>query len=110
MNRRDEVDASAAVATLLRKDAGGELRRCASATLAALGVDEYTALAEARAAVEPSGAPGTLRKDAGGGGGITVRSAMDGGRTLSLEMSEAETSALGAAVADALAKRGVRWT
>jgi len=111
VNRRDQVAAGDAVMVLLRKGAGAEMRRCASATLAALGVDEFTVLADARARTAPSGVPGALRKDVStpvAPGAITVRAPMDGGTAVLLEMSPGEAVSLAAAVHDALARRGVR--
>jgi hypothetical protein len=61
VNARDEATAAAAVEVLL-KSSGSEARRCASAALASLGVDEFAALARAREAAEArcSGASGPL--------------------------------------------------
>jgi hypothetical protein len=70
-----------------------------------LGIDEDTAMAEAREAVKPSGTAGPLRKDAGSPGGITMRVPMDGGAVLGLELSPRETNALVCAAYDALAGR-----
>jgi len=104
---RDRVAAGDAVATLLRKDAGAEMRRCASATLASLGVDEYAAVADARARTAPGGVPGALRKDAGGEAvEITLRKDIGGGRVLRMEMTTDEAVGLVSAVQGAL--RGAR--
>ena len=102
MRPRDAADAAAAVEVLLRKEAGAEVRRCASATLTGLGLDEYTLLAEAREATKPRGKPGPLRKDAAPPGAISVRAPMDGGAVLALEMSPAEATSLVNAVYDAI--------
>ena len=105
MRPRDEAVAKAAVETLLRPGAGYEVRRCASAALASLGVDEYVALADAREARKATGTPGPLRKDAGSGGGITVHAPMGKDSTLRLDMTPAEATSLVNAVFDALGGR-----
>jgi hypothetical protein len=105
---RDEATAAAAV-EVLRKSSSGEARRYAAAALEGLGIDPYSALAVAReaAAARCSGVPGPLRKDAGPAGAVRVRAAMDGGGTLSLEMSPREANALVCGVFDALGGRRV---
>jgi hypothetical protein len=104
VNRRDQADAAAAVQVLL-KSTGAEARRCASATLAGLGVDEYTVLAEAQAAMAVTGTPGPLSKAASRPGEITLRVPMDAGGTLTLQASPAEANALVCAAFDALGGR-----
>ena len=54
MRRRDQAAADAAVQVLL-KSSSAEMRRCASAALASLGIDEHTALVDAREARKPTG-------------------------------------------------------
>ncbi len=109
MRPRDAAAARDAVGVLLSKSASAEMHRCASATLAALGVDEFTALARARDARRS--VPGLLRKDVGTAPsqyGITVRAPMGNGSTLALEMTPAEAVSLAAAVQDAITGRSVR--
>ena len=105
MRPRDEAVAKSAVAALLEPDASAERKRGASAVLRSLGIDEYTAMAEAREAVKPSGTAGRLRKDAGVPGAITVRAPMGEGGTIALEMTPAEAVSLVNAVHDAIAGR-----
>lgn len=105
---RDRAAVQAAVDVLL-KSSSAESRRCASATLAGLGIDEHTALAEAREASRPSGRPGPLRKDGAAHGGITVRAPMGNGTVLALDMTPAEAVSLVSAVQDEMSRRGVRW-
>ena len=87
---------------VLRKSSSAEARRTALAYLGERGVDEGAALAEA---ARRSGAPGPLRKDACPAGAVQVRAAMDGGGTLSLELSPGEANALVCAVFGALGGR-----
>jgi hypothetical protein len=108
---RDEATAAAAVEVLLQS-AGGEARRCATAALEGLGIDPYSALAEAREAAKArcSGASGPLRKDAGPAGAVRVRAPMDAGGVLALEMSRTEAAGLAVVLQDAMTGRGQRWT
>ena len=90
---------------VLRKSSSAEARRTALAYLGERGVDEGAALVEA---ARCSGAPGPLRKDAGPAGAVQVRAAMDGGGTLSLDLSRAEGVDLFVALQDAMTGRGSR--
>ena len=105
MRPRDRADADAAVATLLRKDAGAELSRCAAATLAGLGIDPDAAIAEARGRVVTSGVAGPLAK--AGAAAVRAGVSLDGGGTVQLDMSRREGVDLWVALGDALGGRSM---
>jgi hypothetical protein len=105
VNRRDEALAKGAIERLLMPGLGVQAKQGASAILRSLGIDEHTALAEAREARQPLTEP--LRKDSAAGG-IVVRSPMDSGHVLRLEMSPSEAVSLAVATQDAITRGRAR--
>ena len=105
MRPRDRAAADYAVRALLCKEASAETHRGASAVLASLGIDEHLALAGAREAVRPPGVVGALSKDTALAGAVVVRTPLDGGGTLSIELTAGEALGLAGAVQDALYRR-----
>jgi hypothetical protein len=103
VRRRDREAADAAVSVLLRKGEGAELRRGASATLAALGIDESSALAEARAAASGrAGVREPLMKVSASAVPITIAHESASGDRWVLEMTRAEAAAFADAALAAL--------
>jgi hypothetical protein len=82
---------------------GVEARAGASALLKSHGVDEHTAVEQARRP-GPTGTPGPLRKAASPAAAVTVKAPLGDGRTVGLEMSAAEANGLVNAVMDALGR------
>jgi Protein of unknown function (DUF3117) len=98
---RDAAMAKAAVATLLVPGLGVQAKQGATALLRSLGIDPHVALGEAREARKPLAGP--LRKDSAGGA-IVVRTPLDNGGVMALEMSPGEAVGLACAVQDAITR------
>jgi hypothetical protein len=99
---RDAATAAAAL-EVLAKSTSGEARRLASAALVGLGIDPDAAIARARGRGPAPGACGPLAK--AGAAAVHARVWLDGGGTVSLDMSRGEAVSLWASLEDALGGR-----